>query len=59
MVKSVSKLNAWVKRINNADLPIFDRTVQEIINVAEDSDSSLSELARVVLQDATLTARVI
>jgi HD-like signal output (HDOD) protein len=59
MVKSLNKLNDWVERINNADLPIFNRTVQEIVNIAEDSDSSLSELARVVLQDATLTARVI
>lgn len=59
MVKSLTKLNGWVERVNNADLPIFDRTVQEIINVAEDSDSSVSELSRVVLQDATLTARVI
>ncbi len=59
MAKSLSKLNAWVGRINKAELPIFDRTVQEIINIADDSESSVSELARVVLQDATLTARVI
>ena len=40
-------------------MPIFGHTVQRIISVAEDDDASANQLAQVVLQDASMTTRVL
>jgi HD-like signal output (HDOD) protein len=40
-------------------MPIFGRTVQEVISVSEDDDASASQLGQVVLKDAAMTSRVL
>ncbi|MBU0729558.1 MAG: HDOD domain-containing protein [Proteobacteria bacterium] len=57
--KPENNFDAWLQRLNQEDMPIFGRTVQEIVSVAENSDSSVSELTRVVLQDTAMTAKVL
>ena len=52
-------LEAWVHRISEQDIPIFKHTVTAIAEVTQDDDSSASELAKVILQDASLTARIL
>ncbi len=52
-------LNEWVRRVRDEEMPIFGQTVQRIISVAEDDVSSANQLAQVVLQDASMTARVL
>jgi len=52
-------LKRWVRQISGEEMPIFGQTVQRIISVAEDDEASTAELARVVLEDAALTARTL
>ena len=52
-------LQDWVRRISDEEMPIFGHTVQGVIEVAEDDNAPAAELARVVLQDASMTARVL
>ena len=53
------ELNHWVKRISEQEIPIFKYTVNAINDVVADEDTSTAELAQVILQDATLTARIL
>jgi len=52
-------LQDWVANIRDRDMPVFGRTVQEVRSVTEDDMASASRLARVILQDAALTAKVL
>ena len=52
-------LKEWVQRIRDEEMPIFGHTVQRIISVAEDDEASANQLAQVVLQDASMTTRVL
>lgn len=49
----------WVELLSDKGMPVFARTVQEISGVAGDRESSAAELARVILQDAAMTARLL
>lgn len=40
-------------------MPIFGRTVQEVVSVSQDDDSSAAQLGQAVLKDAAMTARVL
>lgn len=52
-------LSRWIALIRDQEMPIFGYTVQQVVNVAEDDEAPASDLARVVLQDASMTARVL
>jgi HD-like signal output (HDOD) protein len=52
-------LEQWIERIRDQEMPIFGHTVQSILNVAEDEEAPAAKLATVVLQDASMTARVL
>ncbi|MEO5341735.1 MAG: HDOD domain-containing protein [Gammaproteobacteria bacterium SHHR-1] len=52
-------LDQWIAHISDQEMPIFGKTVQAIVSVAEDDLASASKLAKVVLQDASLTAKVL
>ena len=54
-----ASLSEWVRRIRDEEMPIFGHTVQRIISVAEDDAASANQLAQVVLQDASMTTRVL
>ncbi len=54
-----SSIKSWLARLKRDDMPVFGKTVQDIMNVAENRDSSLSELAKVILEDASMTAKVL
>lgn len=54
-----SSLDEWVRRISEEEMPIFGHTVQQVVSVAENENASTAELARVILQDASMTARVL
>ena len=53
------KLELWVQRLNQGNMPIFAHTVQSIAATANRDDSSFSELAWSILQDPGLTAQVL
>ncbi len=52
-------LQAWLKLIQQHQLPALDMVVRQICLLDEHSDSNAEGLARMVLRDASLTARVL
>ncbi len=52
-------LDTWIRRLNREDMPIFARTAQIITGITSRDSSSFSEMARGILQDASLTSRVL
>jgi HD-like signal output (HDOD) protein len=52
-------LDDWVELIRRQNMPVFDATVQQIINLSRDDQAPIAELAGVILRDASLTARVL
>jgi len=54
-----ASVEEWTRRITEEEMPIFGHTVQQVITVAEDDEAPSVDLARVVLQDASMTARVL
>lgn len=57
--REIRGLTAWVERLGERGMPIFARTAQDIGKVTSSIDSTASELSRVVLQDAAMTARLL
>lgn len=57
--KPKRKLIDWVRKISQEEMPIFGHTVQNIVTVSEDDDTSTMELSKVILQDASMTTRVL
>jgi len=49
----------WVQRLGEAGMPAFAHTAHDIAHISESRESSAAELARVVLQDAAMTARLL
>ncbi len=56
---SQKALDSWVRRIRDEEMPIFGHTVQQIVTVAEDDEAPAADLAHVILQDASMTTRVL
>ncbi len=54
-----ASLDVWVKTLGEHGMPIFARTARDIAGVASRDQSSAAELARVILQDAAMTARLL
>ena len=52
-------LDLWVNRLSKQEMPIFARTAQHITNVVARDVSSVAELSRGILQDASMTARLL
>ncbi|MHB1240112.1 MAG: HDOD domain-containing protein [Gammaproteobacteria bacterium] len=52
-------LRGWVERLNAQGMPVFAGTARDLSRIAASDGSSAAELARVVLQDAGMTARVL
>ena len=56
---SNAKLQNWLNRINQQDLPIFKYSLETINQLTADDDASINDLANAVLRDTNLTARVL
>ena len=52
-------LENWITRISENELPIFKYTVHAINDVVSKEATSTSDLSRIILRDANLTARVL
>ena len=52
-------LDNWIERISENELPIFNYTVNAINDVVSKDATSTSDLSRIILRDANLTARVL
>ena len=52
-------IESWVRHITDEQMPIFGRTVQEVVSISEDDASSAAQLGQVVLKDASMTSRIL
>jgi HD-like signal output (HDOD) protein len=52
-------LVAWVLKLGESGMPVFAHTARDISEVSDNRESSAAELARVVLQDAAMTAKLL
>ena len=53
------KIQQWIKRITDSEMPVFSRTAQEIISVSQGDETSAAQLSKVVLKDAAMTSRIL
>lgn len=56
---AASGLANWVERISQQDMPVFGQTIQKMVRLTDDAEGSLAALAKLVLQDVGMTARVL
>lgn len=54
-----NNLQNWVTYIGNQSIPVFNDTIQSVMKLTTDEKSSCKQLAEIILQDASLTSRVI
>ncbi|BAN49407.1 HDOD domain-containing protein [Metapseudomonas resinovorans] len=52
-------LQSWIDRLSEAELPALAAVVQDLQQMARQDDSSVQQLADVLLRDATLTSKVL
>ncbi|MFQ5642575.1 MAG: HDOD domain-containing protein [Thiogranum sp.] len=52
-------LSGWVQQLGESGMPVFAHTARDISLVSDSSNSNAAELARVVLQDAAMTAKLL
>ena len=53
------KLELWIKRISDQELPIFKYTVNAISQGVQNDDTSTAQLAQIILRDSSLTSRIL
>lgn len=54
-----SRLEAWIDRLSNEELPAFAHTARSLAYVSREEDSSANDLANVILHDSAMTARIL
>lgn len=59
MTEEKAALQQWVNEITSEDMPVFGYTTRTVINMSKDSNSTISDLTQVILQDPSMTARIL
>jgi HD-like signal output (HDOD) protein len=54
-----TSLEEWVRRLRDRDMPVFSRTVQALNEAMNGSRSGVLELSQIILEDPTLTAKIL
>jgi HD-like signal output (HDOD) protein len=52
-------LSGWIGKLGESGMPVFANTARDISSVSDSQESSAAQLARVVLQDAAMTAKLL
>lgn len=52
-------LEAWVNRLVSEEIPAFTHTARRLAALSKDSESSAADLAKVILSDPAMTAKVL
>ncbi|OUS26809.1 hypothetical protein A9Q99_16455 [Gammaproteobacteria bacterium 45_16_T64] len=52
-------IKEWVRKLNEEEFPLFAHTARSIASLSADTESSIQELAQVILGDSAMTARVL
>jgi HD-like signal output (HDOD) protein len=56
---SHDRLNAWIERIRDQELPIFGRTAEQIRALTDNDKAAVSQLADAILCDPGMTAKLL
>lgn len=56
---AANKIANWVSLLNEKEMPVFAQTAKTLSGVAASRESSASELSSVILQDPSMTARIL
>lgn len=54
-----ASISDWLKQLSEEDMPIFSGTVANVTKALNSGKSSASDVANIILQDASLTSRVL
>jgi HD-like signal output (HDOD) protein len=54
-----TKIDNILNKLQPESLPVFNKTVQEILSITGDEDSSAMELSRVILSDPSMTTHIL
>ena len=52
-------IDHWVARLNNVELPVLAGVMKDLNSITQSDDSSASQLAELILRDASLTTKVL
>lgn len=52
-------VNAWIKQLSDEDMPVFSGTVTSVTDAVNNERTSASDVAQIVLKDASLTTRLL
>src|SRR5258708_4019015 len=52
-------LHEWIDRLRTVDMPVFGAVAQEVARLTSQKDVPTSTLANVILQDPSMTAKVL
>ncbi len=56
---NTARLKEWVSRLGKEEIPTFAQTARRMAAISCDNESSANDLAKVILQDTAMTARVL
>ena len=59
MAQQSVPLNEWFERLRKVELPVFGEVAVEVSRLTEKKGASNSELTSIILQDPSMTARVL
>ena len=57
--KSDVALQNWIDRLRDQEMPVFGRTARSIMEITENENAAAGELAQVILEDPSMTTRVL
>ncbi|MGD8925630.1 MAG: HDOD domain-containing protein, partial [Thioalkalispiraceae bacterium] len=52
-------LEEWTRRISDEEMPVFAHTARSIAAASSEEDTSIANLAHLILRDSSMTARVL
>ncbi len=56
---STDRLQEWLSRLGKEEIPTFAQTARRMAAISCEKESSANDLARVILQDSAMTARIL
>ncbi|MBI3561718.1 MAG: HDOD domain-containing protein [Gammaproteobacteria bacterium] len=58
-MSKTTPLKEWVRRISEEEMPVFAHTARSIATASKGLDTPVAELAHLILQDSSMTAKVL
>ena len=57
--EALENLDDWMRRLSNQEMPILAGTATRIASIAEKDRSNCAQMACAILEDASLTSRIL